>query len=401
MTSRERVIKSINHQEPDRVPLDIGGSTVTGISAAAYIKLKEHLELNTGTTRVFDVYQMLAEVEEPVRRRLNVDVVSLNLLELVFGLKNKDWKKWRFAGYDVEVPGQFNLVIDEHGDYILHEGGDLSKPIVARMPKDGLYFDSVVSTQFSDKFEKPDINEFKKGIKIFTDEELKFISKNADYLYKHTDYAILGQFWKGGLDLVGNFSDSMVLLISEPDYVNDLFSAEVEKSIENLKLYKQAVGDKIQAVVITGNDYGTQMGEFFNPSIFKELYVPHYKKINDWVHENTNWKTFFHSCGSIANIIEYFIEAGVDILNPVQCSAANMDPKTLKEKFGDKIVFWGGGVDTQSTLPRGTVEEVKKEVENRIKIFSPGGGFVFAAVHNIQYGTPSENIVAMCDTVVN
>jgi uroporphyrinogen-III decarboxylase len=289
--------------------------------------------------------------------------------------------------------------MDGNGYLILNEAGDLSKPVVAKMPKNGFYFDVIGSTNLSDNFEKPSLSEYKKELESFTDEDLEFIRKDADYLYKNTDYAIVGGFWKGGLGGVGSFADWMILLISEPDYVNDIFNIQVEWCIENLKLYKESAGDKIQAVLISGNDFGTQKGEFFSPSVFKELYVPHYKRINDWVHKNTNWKTFFHSCGSIANIIEYFIEAGVDILNPVQCSAVDMEPEKLKEKFGDKIVFWGGGVNTQLTLPKGNVEDVEKEVKDRIRIFAPNGGFVFGAVHNIQYGTPAENIVTMCDTV--
>jgi uroporphyrinogen-III decarboxylase len=158
------------------------------------------------------------------------------------------------------------------------------------------------------------------------------------------------------------------------------------------------VGDRIAVIFISGTDFGTQRGEFISPDLYRELYLPFHKQINNWVHANTNWKTFFHTCGSIYHLIPSFIEAGVDVLNPVQCSAANMEPHRLKQEFGDKVVFWGGGVDTQKTLPFGTPDEVRQEVAERIRIFAPGGGYVFNSIHNIQAKTPVENVLAMFES---
>jgi len=179
------------------------------------------------------------------------------------------------------------------------------------------------------------------------------------------------------------------------DYVYKVFEGQCEIALKNLETLAQALGDKVQAVFLTGTDFGTQRGLFISPAAYRDLYKPFHKAVNDFVHAHTPWKTFIHSCGSVVDLLEDFIEAGFDILNPVQCSAAGMDPKLLKERFGDRLVFWGGGVDTQNTLPFGTPQEVYEQVRRRVDLFGAGGGFVFNTIHNIQAKTPVENVLAM------
>ena len=152
-------------------------------------------------------------------------------------------------------------------------------------------------------------------------------------------------------------------------------------------------------VFVTGTDFGAQASSFISPKAYRQLFKPFHKEVNDWIHTHTEWKSFIHSCGSISNLLEDFIDAGFDILNPVQCSSSNMDPEFLKGNFGDRITFWGGGVDTQRTLPFGSVDEVRHEVRERIKVFGRGGGFVFNTIHNVQPLTPVENMLAMYETV--
>jgi uroporphyrinogen-III decarboxylase len=184
-----------------------------------------------------------------------------------------------------------------------------------------------------------------------------------------------------------------------PDYVEKVFEIQCEIGLENLgKIYK-AVGDRVSVVFVTGTDFGTQRGPAMSNATYWKLYKPHHRRVNDWVHEHTSWKTFIHSCGSVEVLISDFIEAGLDILNPVQVSAANMNPQMLKAKYGDKITFWGGGVDTQRTLPFGTPDQVEKEVRERIRVFGPEGGFVFNTIHNVQPRIPVENVLAMYDAV--
>lgn len=182
------------------------------------------------------------------------------------------------------------------------------------------------------------------------------------------------------------------------DYVWKVFERQCEIALANLEKIYQAVGSKVVVVFVTGTDFGMQTGPFMSPEAYRELYQPFHKRINDWIHKHTEWKTFIHSCGSVRGLIEDFIGAGFDILNPVQCSASHMDPSELKREFGDRITFWGGGVDTQRSLPFGTLDEVKREVWERIRTFGPGGGFVFNAIHNIQAQTPIENVLAMFET---
>jgi uroporphyrinogen-III decarboxylase len=172
-----------------------------------------------------------------------------------------------------------------------------------------------------------------------------------------------------------------------------------EIGLKNLELLRQAVGERIQVILMTATDFGAQKGLLVSPEVYRNLFKPFHQRMNEWIHTNTAWKSFIHSCGSVYDILRDFKEAGFDILNPVQLSAAKMDPKRLKEEFGDHFTFWGGGVDTQKTFPFGTPDEVKEEVRRMIEIFSPGGGFVFNAVHNIQPHVPVENMLAMFETV--
>ena len=198
---------------------------------------------------------------------------------------------------------------------------------------------------------------------------------------------------------IRSMDDWLMAHILYPEYVKAVFEMQTQVMLKNLEIYRQAVGDRIQVVWISGTDFGTQNCEFISPEIFRDIYKPFYRRINDWVHQHTSWKTFYHTCGSIYNILPDIIEMGVDILNPVQVSAANMDAQRLKDEFGKKIVFWGGGVDTQKTLPYGTPEEVYAQVQERLKIFGKGGGYVFGSIHNIVAKTPIENIIAMIKAV--
>ncbi|MDD2297308.1 MAG: uroporphyrinogen decarboxylase family protein, partial [Sphaerochaetaceae bacterium] len=187
--------------------------------------------------------------------------------------------------------------------------------------------------------------------------------------------------------------------VARPDYIHAIFERQAEIALANLEKIFAVVGNRVDAVFICGTDFGTQTGQFCSTETLNSLYTPYYRKLNDWIHTHTKWKTFKHSCGAVEPLIPSFIEAGFDILNPVQCSATGMDPQTLKDTYGKKLTFWGGGVDTQKTLPFGTPEEVRKEVLSRLEIFSKDGGYVFNTIHNLQAATPIENVEAMIETV--
>jgi len=186
---------------------------------------------------------------------------------------------------------------------------------------------------------------------------------------------------------------------SRCDYIHRVFGAQCEFALQNLARIHEGVGNLVDVVFVCSADFGTQTSAFCSVPTFRELWFPYYKRVNDWIHANTTWKTFKHSCGSVARFFESFIEAGFDVVNPVQCSAAGMDPVRLKREYGSRLVFWGGGVDTQKTLPFGTPADVREEVLRRCDVFAPGGGFVFNSIHNVQAGVPVRNIVAMIDAV--
>ena len=399
MTSRQRVLKAMNHEEPDRVPIDLGGTIMSGIMAHALDRLRAHLGLERRPVTVYEVFQMLGEVEADVVDRLGVDVLPVEPPVFFFGLRRERYKPWTlFDGTGVRVPGQFDVAIGDDGSWLLHEEGDPAQPVVARMPKDGFYFDTASLTDTHFDYAPPPLDEARKENHLST-EDLEWLQQRAEHLRKETDKALLLGCWSHvGISGVGSIPDFLMLLATDRAYVKDLFAIRTETAIANLEKLRAHLGDCIDIIGISGDDYGTQKAECFSPDWFAELYVPFFKEQNDWVHTHTSWKTWLHSCGSIARILPHLVETGVDILNPVQCSAAGMDPAWLKATFGDKLTFWGGGVDTQKTLPFGSAEDVRREVAERVSIFAPGGGFVFNPIHNIQHGTPPENIVAAYDT---
>jgi uroporphyrinogen-III decarboxylase len=246
-----------------------------------------------------------------------------------------------------------------------------------------------------------------------TEEDCVHWEKESKRLYEETEFAIMGVAGGMGLgdiaEIPGPFIKNprgirdiegwLTAHVLYPEYVRAIFEYQTEIALKNLEMYRQAVGDRIQVIWLSGTDFGTQCSLMQSKEVFLDLYKPYYKRVNDWVHKNTSWKVFYHTCGAIEPLISEFIDMGMDILNPVQCSAAGMNPRHLKDKYGDKIVFWGGGVDTQKVLPRGTPAEVKKQVRERLEIFAPGGGFVFATIHNILAKVPPENVIAMIDAI--
>lgn len=414
MTARQRVRAALNHQQPDRVPLDLGSTPVTGIHVTTYARLRQALGLAPAPVKVGEPFQMLAEVEPEVAELLGVDTVAVQLPTTLFGFRNENWKPMEFFdGTPLLVSEHFNVTIDTNGDWLMHPQGDRTAPPCARMPKGGCFFDAIVR-QEPDAEAHLDPREFvEQQISPYTDEQLAYLQRQADELFRHTDKALVGCWWQGGLGDIALVPGLNVqqpkgirdpqrwyeILVERADYVREIFALQTAIALDNLKLYREAVGDKIEVVVISGTDFGSQRGPLISPDMFRALWKPFYKQFNDWVHAHTPWKTFYHSCGSIGAFLDDFIEAGVDVINPVQCSAAGMDAQTLKSRYGDKLVFWGGGVNTQETLPFGSPEQVRAEVADRIRIFNQGGGFVFNTIHNIQARTPVENVLALFETV--
>ena len=385
------------------MPIDVGGSLVTGICIDAYVDLVKYLGFDLGPPIVYEQFGMLARLAEPVRKRLHSDVIELENPSVAWELENKDFKPWKTGpGNTVLMPGGFNPVTDDKGYLCILD--EMGRPL-AYMPKGGLYFERACVTTMSNLDEKMSPEDWAKSIPPYSDEHLRQLEESARQLHQGTEYSIQGGFLKGGLGSNGIFAghtitDWLCRLVSEPDYAFSILQATAQRAVENLGIYLQAVGKYIDTIFMSGTDFGTQKGELFNPRIFQELYVPNMRLMNDCVHRYSDAKTMYHSCGSNFNLMEYFIEAGVDILNPIQTTAAEMDPVELKKRFGGRIVFWGGGVDTQTVLPHGTSDEVREQVKERIRIFAPGGGFVFSQVHDIQFGVPPQNILSMADAAL-
>ncbi len=396
MNSRERVLRAINHQETDRVPIDLGGTRQSGIAASTYHKLKRRLGLDT-PTRVYDLYQMLAEVERPVMERFGADVIGLQRPAVAFGIRNEHWKPWRlFDGTPVEAPGGFEPVVEPGGDLLL-SGPDGSP--MARMPNGGFYFDRLDKYPGAAHADPETLHP-----PLLTAEECDHLHARAEAYRQNTDLAIIAAMGPPyelffGLG-TGDFQAWMITLATEPEYVEALYGRIVEAWLENLRRFTAAVGDRVQ-ILQFNDDLGTQDAPFLSPRMFRERIMPHYKRGLDWVHQNTRMKVFMHNDGAIFDFLPTLIEMGVDILNPVQTTAAGMDPRRLKAEFGDRLVFWGGSCDCQHTLSFGTPDEVAREVEESVRVFAPGGGYVLASVHNIQAGVPPENVVALFDTALS
>ena len=401
MNSRERVLKSVNFEQPDRVPIDLGGMRASGINGVVYANMKAHMGIHS-PTKIHDSMQILAEIEPEVLDRLHIDVVPLEAATADWADQDPEEGVQRtlFCGQKVCFPPGTNITEGKDGSWLMRRQD--GEPF-ARMPKDGLYFDFIRSTMGSQPVD-PDAFQPRDTI---PDEELECLARRARFLYENTDRAILG--WGTAISLIGLswlLSDNITqgaldqwlcMLVMEKGTAHEMMGRYVDAAIACLKLYHQAVGDYAFAWGVASDDAGTQRGGLLAPDLFAEMIKPHYRRVCDWVHANTNWKTFLHSCGSIYDYIPHWIEAGIDILNPVQISAANMEPERLKREFGKKIVFWGGGCDTQRVLPLGTCEEVREHVHRNIDVFGAGGGYVFTQVHNIQQNVPVENVEAMLE----
>ena len=415
LPSRERVNLALNHQEADRIPVDLGGSLGTGMHVSTVYQLRQALGLDKPgiPVKVIEPYQMLGEIKPDLMEALGTDVINLSGLKTLFGYKNEGWKPWTFFdGIPMLVPGDFNIELEPNGDVLMYPEGDRSAPPSGRMPKGGYFFDTIVR--------QPPLNERKMKVEDnlqefgpISTEDLEHFRCEAEQLHTATDKAIFAGLpgtafgdialvpvpWMKYPKGIRDIEEWYVTTASRPDFVREVFEKQCEIALANLARIHDAVGNRIAAVWTTGTDFGMQNGPFISPGTYRHLYQPFHRRINNWIHEHTSWKSLIHSCGSVRALLDDFIAAGFDVLNPVQCSAARMNPVELKAEFGRRLTFWGGGVDTQRTLPFGTPDEVRREARERIKSFGPGGGFVFAAVHNIQARTPVENILAMFETV--
>ena len=412
MTSKERVLASLNHREPDAVPVDFGSTAVTGIHVNSLAGLRDHYGLEKRPVKVYEPYQMLGLVEEDIKKIMGIDVEGIPAPETLFGFRNEDWTPYRLdSGLEVLVSAHFRTTRAPNGDTLIYPKGDLSAPPSGRMPRNGFFFDTIVRQEPIDEARlNPEDNLEEFG--LITLRDLDYFAAEAGRAVA-TGRAVMATFGGtafGDIALVPapflkhpkgirDIEEWYVSTVTRQDYIHRIFRRQAEVALQNLERILAVAGDRVDAVFVCGTDLGTQQSQFCSVDAFRKLYFPYYKMVNDWIHRETNWKTFKHSCGAVEPLIDSFIEAGFDILNPVQVTAAGMDASRLKKKYGGRIVFWGGGVDTQTTFAFGKPAEVRDQVLRRMEVLAPGGGFIFNAVHNIQATTPVANIVAMIEAV--
>jgi hypothetical protein len=410
-TSRDNFLKTINHQQPDKVVVDFGSTGVTGIHVLIVEKLREYYGLEKKPVKVVEPYQMLGEIDSELIKAMDIDVIGLFSAKNMFGVLNADWKVHKTLwGQEVLFPGGFNYTYNSNGDILMYPEGDTSVPPSGMMPKSGYFFDALDRQQPIDDATlkvEDNLEEFTP----VTEPEIEYWKNTVSDLDNTKSYiASLGGTALGDIALVPaimlknpkgirGVEEWYISTLIREDFIKDVYDRETDIAIENLKRLHEVIGNKIDVVFTCGTDFGTQNSTFCSPETYDRVWLPYYKKVNDWIHLNTSWKTFKHSCGAVEPFMSHFIASGFDIINPVQINAAGMDPRKLKEKYGRDLVFWGGGVDTQGAFAFGTPAQVKEQVKNQCDILNKDGGFVFNTVHNIQANVPFENVVAMLEAL--
>lgn len=392
MKHRERVLTALRHEEPDRIPIDIGGTDVTTIMAAPYLKLREHLHLGPGRTRIMDPSQMVVWVEEDVRKALGGDVM------FVFHEPNK-WRDGLLPnGARAEFPAQF--LPEQQGDGS-HVVVDPAGNIRLKMPKDGYYFDPV----YCPLADVTSVGEIERHIEAiegydtpaYLNKRYEDLAAKARELNENTDYLLVGFF--GGhifqaAQYLRGFEAFLMDLLLHEKLARALLEKLVEANINRFERFASTFGKYVQVVEFQ-DDLGMQDRPLLSPQLYRSMIKPYHKRLFEFAKSKTDAYLLLHTDGAVAPFISDFIEMGVDVLNPVQVSATGMGSSKLKREFGDDISFWGGGCESQTTLPFATPDVVKDSVKRQIEELAPGGGFVFGSIHNIQAGVPAQNIVAM------
>jgi len=399
MTPRERVLATLRHEEPDSVPLDFGGMHATGIHANAYHRLREFLGMPPRKTCILNAWMQLAVIEDEIRDRFGVDLTPVELLRPAFGLSIAHWQPYTLPdGYEGEISSEYLPNISPDGSKT--RSGLNGRPF-ARMPAGGFWFD-VIDFLLESASTTRDIDKFDWEGLLLREDDLAFIQEQGRRLHEQSDRAIVGNFGGAVFDWaqqLRGFSNVMFDLIENQSLFAYLLDRMTEVHLENLRRYLDAVGEYIH-IIAMGDDLGTQTGPWMRPEKYRKLVKPRHARIFHYIKARSpHLYVFLHSCGSIYQLLPDLIDAGVDIINPVQVTARGMEPSRLKREFGKSLTFWGGGVDSQGVLPFGTPQQVRDQVKERISILAPGGGYVFATVHNIQSEVPPENIVAMFEAV--
>ncbi len=406
MTPRERVLCALNHQAPDRVPIDLSGHRSSGISAIAYAKLRRHLGLPERPVRVYDVIQQMAVVDQDVLDLFQIDTIELGR---AFALEDEHWTDWELPdGTPCQVP-VWAKPVKQQGRWVL-----LSKSgtPIGHMPPGVLYFEQC----HYPLAESGDLSRLSEAMEecIWTavsappgplaagEAGQLVLAEGARRLRAQTDRAIIALFGGNLLEMgqiLFRHDQFFMMLAAEPGKAHDFLDRLVEMHLRNLDRFLDAVGPHID-LILFGDDLGTQMGPQVSPAMYREFFQPRERRMWQRVKERAKAKILLHCCGGVRELLPGLIEAGLDAINPVQISCRGMDPAGLKRDFGGQLTFWGGGCDTRTMLSRGTPAEVREHVRGLVDIWRPNGGFVFQQVHNILADVPPANIVAMYEAVL-
>jgi uroporphyrinogen decarboxylase len=405
MNARERILSAFAYREADGVPIDFSGHRSSGIAAMAYAKLRKYLGLAEKPIRVYDPIQQLAIVDEDVLERFGVDAIELGR---GFALEDSAWMDWVLPdGTPCQMPVWTNPQRADGGWVFKSAGGKT----IGRMPE-GVWQFEQSNYPFAEGDNLDAIPEAMNecmwtyvaappGPLVAGPDGARRLREGAQALRARTDRAIVALFG-GNLLEIGQYlyrnDNFFVLLGAEPDKAQDFLDRLVEMHLANLEKFLAAVGDSID-IIVFGDDLGMQTGPQVSPAMYRKVFKPRHSRMWKRAKQLANVKVMLHCCGGVRPLLPDLIDAGLDAINPVQISCRGMDAKSLKADFGKDIVFWGGGCDTQTVLPRGTPDEVRRHVRQQIETLRPGGGFVFQQVHNIMANVPPENIVAMFEAV--
>ncbi|HOK08274.1 MAG TPA: uroporphyrinogen decarboxylase family protein [Candidatus Hydrogenedens sp.] len=385
MTHRERVIRALNFQDVDRVPMDLGGMDSTGISAFAYPKLVQSLSLSPRLPYVHDTNQMLALPDLDVLNSLDCDVITVRMGFANGYTNDVTWENYDFGGrLDAKV-------INAKRFYVLEDGTVTQPDYHLRMPKNSYVFDSEHGGQpvyFEGELPELDLGKIKEDLLAnrFSDEIIQKTINICEKVYKETDRALFlnGPMLGIGIGNFGGLGYFPLLCLVDEEKVKELHELMLNHAISELERFLPKVAPYIHVYMCNADDWGTQNNLIASPDIFKKLFLPYYREFNRYIHSiSSGIKTFFHSCGAIYDIIDLVIESEFDVLNPVQWTAGNYSVREWKEKCKGKLVLWGGGIDTQKVLPLGTVDDVKTQVSEVVPILAEDSGYVFCAIHNI------------------
>jgi uroporphyrinogen decarboxylase len=393
MTSKERVLKAINHEVTDKVPVDLGSNIQATIHAYAYHNLKLALGISTGRVEIMDTYIMAAKVEDAVIDALQVDAIPILSPFDGLGMSNGPEKKeWIMPnGLKVFVSTDFNPRKQQDGSFIIEKNGFQFK-----MPDSGYYFDAIRYV-LQDAETTGDVdNRF--DFSGYGEKESEYFLEEAKRLKGSTKAVVGDVFASFSAEDNFGYENAMIYLMTERKLIQHFMERLTDMFIRNFDVFHAAVGD-VADIMMMHKDMGNQLGPMVDPEVAREVFFPLFKKYTSHIKAKSNYKIMMHNCGSIYEFFPDLIDAGIDIINPVQISAKNMEPERLKREFGKDICFWGGGVDTQHVLPDGTEDEVRRQVRDNARIFSRGGGFVFNPVHCVQAGVPSANIIAAFDEI--